>query len=142
MSKSTKERQDAWKQKQKSELGKKSISIMVSAYTKALIDIERKRTGESIAGVIERSITALLKPDAYTSYDHNKLKKLVQDDLEIKTLCQFIQRRYESGKELYPLADLFNKWGKQNFVSDNEWSEDDLKVVVDFVTSNRWLVML
>jgi hypothetical protein len=59
MAKSNKERQREWKKKQAAK-GKKSITAIVSEDAKTLLDKERKRTGETISGIIERSIINLL----------------------------------------------------------------------------------
>ena len=53
------ERQRKWKVKQAVE-GKKSVTVMLDIGIKDLIDKERKRTGETIAGVIERAVSTIL----------------------------------------------------------------------------------
>jgi hypothetical protein len=54
-----KDRQNKWKQKQKSR-GKKSVTVMLEKYAKDLIDEERKRTKLSTASIIEGAIIQYL----------------------------------------------------------------------------------
>lgn len=60
MAKTNKERQREWKKSQAAK-GKKSITAMISEEAKSLLDKERKRTGETISGIIDRSIINCLR---------------------------------------------------------------------------------
>lgn len=68
-------RHKKWKEKQLAQ-GKKSLTVMVSDYVKDLIDKERKRTGSTIARIIERAVIDHVAPSAAGSTSH---KAPVQD---------------------------------------------------------------
>jgi hypothetical protein len=70
-----KDRHKKWKEKQVAE-GKKPITIMVSSHVKELIDREKKRTGSTIASIIERAVINHVAPSAAGSTSH---KAAVQD---------------------------------------------------------------
>ena len=57
------ERQRRWRAKHRSQ-GKRPISIMLSNDVKDLINQEKRRTGETIAQLVERAIRHISNPDA------------------------------------------------------------------------------
>jgi hypothetical protein len=57
----SRERQRKWKNNQTS-AGKRAVTVMLAPDIKDLIDKERERTGETIAGVIERAVVNLFNP--------------------------------------------------------------------------------
>ena len=60
------ERQKKWKQKQVSK-GMRSVTLMLPAEIKALIDSKRKETGKTIAHIIETAVVNLLASPENTS---------------------------------------------------------------------------
>ena len=73
MKTSNKERQRKWKQKQVSN-GMRTVTVMLPAEIKNLIDRKRKETGATIADIIETAVVHLLTAPQNTS--ENSIKKL------------------------------------------------------------------
>ena len=70
MATTSRERQRKWKENQTT-AGKRAVTVMLAPDIKDLIDKERKRTGETIAGIIEK---AVVKPRS----NGKKSKKIVR----------------------------------------------------------------
>lgn len=56
--KANRERQKRWREKQRSR-GKKPLTVLLSEESRALLDREKHRTGETIAALVERAIQNL-----------------------------------------------------------------------------------
>ncbi len=56
-------RQQRWRRRRQAQ-GRRSVTVMVSAETKAVLDKERARTGETLAQVVERAVAALCRRPA------------------------------------------------------------------------------
>ncbi|UCF81887.1 MAG: hypothetical protein JSV50_11755 [Desulfobacteraceae bacterium] len=113
------ERQKRWKEKQVSE-GKKSLSVMVAAETKALIDKERKRTGETIASIIERAITNLFRPGtevpdvdevsvtSNSTVTSNSMKDIIKSHPNAKGIYQAVGLLHNTGANIKTMVYTLN----------------------------------
>jgi hypothetical protein len=61
--KAARQRQQRWRKRRQAE-GRRSLTVMVSAEAKQILDRERARSGETLAQVIDRAVLALSKGKA------------------------------------------------------------------------------
>lgn len=142
MKTTTQERQRKWKAKQEAG-GKKSVTIMLDAGVKDLIDKERKKTGETITAVIERAVSSLLGPvsvdessksDPVTS--NSKLDQM-KNHPEASKIYETVGRYHNSGGSIGAMITALNNLNCKTFSGNEEWSEADVKEILEVVEHNR-----
>ena len=126
MKTSNRERQRKWKQKQASN-GLQTVTVMLPAEIKNLIDQKRKETGTTIAQIIETAVANLLTEPEDTSQDDLKTKlnhmvkgfptaELRQISIDLKTIVH----RLETLSELESAVT-----GNKKAVTNNRCAESE-----------------
>jgi hypothetical protein len=125
-----------WKRKERqSSDGKKAVSVMLSVRTKKLIDQERKKSGETIADVIERAV--------------DKLFGIVSSDIgwarvpptsltcKQKAIIKEVNRKH-SGLHFDPfvIAELQNKGHVPTLTGAEQWDESEVRLVLDYLEAH------
>ena len=125
--------------------GKKSVSVMLEAATKDLIDKERKRTGETIAAVLERAVSNLLNPAAG---ERSREDKPVAGDPRLDLIL-----KHPNGPRIYEVVGMYKNSGAtarsiaaaltigkfKTFSGNKEWSEEDVSEILDIVENDQAL---
>lgn len=126
---------------------KKSVSVMLEAGTKDLIDKERKRTGETIASVIERAISALLSPaTAEQTHDDkpvtsNEKLDFIEKHPNGSRIYEVVGMYHNSGANAKKIAMALNYGKFQTFSGNKEWTEEDVKEILGVVENDPLLYL-
>jgi hypothetical protein len=125
--------------------GKKSVSVMLEAGTKDLIDQERKRSGETIASVIERAVSALLSP-ATAEQTHEDKPVASSEKLDFikkhpngPRIYEVVGMYHNSGANAKKIALALNYGKFKTFSGNKEWTEEDVKEILDVVENDLLL---
>ncbi len=121
-----KERQRKWKQKQVSN-GMRTVTVMLPAEIKDLIDRKRKETGTTIAHIIETAVVNLLAApedaaqnlmniESYRRFEELTLEELHQVSGDLKAIVQRFEKRAESNSSVT---------GNKNSVTKDASAESD-----------------
>lgn len=122
---------------------KKSVSVMLKAGIKDLIDKERKGTGETIAAVIERAVSTLLGSATAGSIN--------EDGSAAGSEKLDLIRKHPHGSRIYELVGMYHHTGAtaksiatalslgkfQTFSGNKEWTEEDVNEILDVVEHDR-----
>ena len=136
MTTSSRERQRKWKANQTS-TGKKAISVMLAADTKTLIDQERKRTGETIASIIERAVVNLFNPpqedltSEKPSVTSNGIEDLIIAHPDGKKILTLVGRFHNSKAKPSTIASILNTQNYKTFSGNDKWTEEDVKGLLE-----------
>jgi len=136
----TRERQKKWKEKQTS-VGRKSVNVMVSAEVKEMIDRERAFTGDTIAGIIERSVRAHLRsepsnrrrigidPDNLTEAQQNALRSVKRKDSNPDYKNSWI-------------PNSLNRMNYETLSGVEKWDDEEVKAALDYMDEHnlRWSI--
>ena len=123
--------------------GKKSVSVMLEAGTKDLIDKERKRTGETIASVIERAVSALFSPvTAEQTHEDkpatgNEKLDLISKHPNGPRIYEVVGMYHDSGADAKKIAIALNYGKFKTFSGNKEWTEADVKEILDVVENDE-----
>ena len=123
--------------------GKKSVSVMLEAGTKDLIDKERKRTGDTIASVIERAVSALLSPvtaaQAHEDKPATSNEKLdsISKHPNGPRIYEVVGMYHDSGADAKKIAIALNYGKFKTFSGNKEWTEADVKEILDVVENDE-----
>jgi len=141
----SRERQRKWKVNQTS-AGKRAVTVMLAADIKDLIDQERKRTGETIAGVIERAVVNLFKPapadstNDKPSVTSNNLEDLIMAHPDRKILLRAVGLYNNSGAKVSTITSILNTQNYKTFSGKDKWTEEDVNEIVDFIVNKNRLL--
>ena len=141
----SRERHRKWKVNQTS-AGKRAVTVMLAADIKDLIDQERKRTGETIAGVIERAVVNLFKPaPADSTIDNpsvtsNNLEDLIMAHPERKRILTAVGLFNNSKAKTNTIAFMLNRQNYKTFSGKDKWTEEDVNEIVDFIVNKNRLL--
>ncbi len=125
--------------------GKKSVSVMLEAGTKDLIDKERKRTGETIAAFLERAVSNMLNPVvAEPTHEDKPITSDAKLDYILKhpngpRIYEIVGMYKNSGATAKSIATALTLGKFQNFSGNREWSEEDVNEILDIVANDRIL---
>lgn len=123
--------------------GKKSVSVMLEAETKDLIDQERQRTGETIAAVLERAVSALLGPSAAQQTRDDKPdasdQKLdfIKEHPNGPRIYEVVGMYHNSKASAKNIAKALNYGQFKTFSGNRKWTEEDVKEILDVVENDR-----
>jgi len=142
MATTIRERQRKWKVNQTSG-GKRAVIVMVTPDIKDLIDKERRKTGETVAGVIEKAIVNFFKPvpadstNDKPSVTSNNIKDLIIAHPDWKKILAAIGRLNNTGAKASTIASLLSNQNYKTFHGNNKWTEEDVKEIVDLIQKNK-----
>lgn len=139
MGTSGKVRQKKWKEKQASK-GKKMVSVMLSERAKELIDRESKKTGETIASVIERAVENLFDIESEKQWCELPPAWLSNTQKEI---IRKVNRRHY-GLHLNPsdIARLYNERSVPTLTGVSQWDEAEVQRILDYIAEHDLRVKL
>jgi len=138
----SRERQRKWKENQTS-AGKRAVTVMLAPDIKDLIDKERKRTGETIAGVIEKAVVNLFRPapadptNDKASVTSNNIKDLIMAHPDRKILLRAVGMYNNSGAKVSTITSILNTQNYKTFSGKDKWTEEDVKEIVDFIENKN-----
>lgn len=139
---SSRERQRKWKENQTS-AGKRAVTVMLAPDIKVLIDKERERTGQTIAGIIEKTVVNLFKPAPADSANDkifitsNNIEDLIMAHPNRKKILRAVGMFNNSGAKADTIASLLSKKNYKTFYGNREWTEEDVKEIVDFIQNKK-----
>jgi hypothetical protein len=138
----SRERQRKWKVNQTS-AGKRAVIVMLAPDIKDLIDKERKKTGETITSVIEKAIVNFFKPapadstNDKPSVTSNNIQDLIMAHPDRKNILRAVGMFNNSGTKASTIASLLSDQNYKTFYGNNEWTEEDVKEIVDFIQNKN-----
>lgn len=111
---------------------KKAVSVMLSARTKKLIDQERKKTGETIADVIERAVDKLF---GIVAGDRGWARVPPTNlTCKQKAIINGVNRKHR-GLHFDPfvIAELQNKGRVPTLTGAAQWDESEVQLILDYL---------
>jgi hypothetical protein len=142
MATTSREHQRMWKVNQTS-AGKRAVIVMLAPDIKDLIEKERKRTGETIAGVIEKAIVNFFKPapadstNDKPSVTSNNIKELIIAHPDWKKILTAVVKLNNSGAKASTIASLLSNQNYKTFHGNSKWTEEDVKEIVDLIENKN-----